>query len=239
MQYFFVTGSNRGLGKALVDALLALPQAQVFGISRKAETPAPNFHPIRLDLTDTEATANFQFPNIEQADKLVLINNAGQLGEVSHLGNQQPDNFANVLKVNLIAPGILVNAFINKYKSLKAEKLIINITSGAANSPYDGWSAYCSSKAGLDMLTKVAAEEQVISKLPYPFIILGIAPGVVDTGMQAQLRVTDHSQFSRGDKFHELYREGKLYAPEAVAQKLKDIILNPAQVKETISRIQL
>ena len=58
---------------------------------------------------------------------------------------------------------------------------MINVSSGAAANPRVGWSAYCASKAGLSILTRVLAIEELDAR---GIRVYGLLPGVVDTEMQ-------------------------------------------------------
>ncbi|MBK8682646.1 MAG: SDR family NAD(P)-dependent oxidoreductase [Bacteroidetes bacterium] len=113
--------------------------------------------------------------------------------------------------------------------------MILNITSGAASSPYDGWSIYGSGKAAMDMITQIAAKETELRK--QNFKIVAISPGVMDTGMQNQVRNAEPDHFSRLAKFENLASENKLVSPSIAAEKLIDLILNPYLLTETISRL--
>ena len=76
------------------------------------------------------------------------------------------------LHLNLLAPMILTSVFIKRTERYAIPKVVLNISSGAAFFPYSGWSVYCSSKAGLDMLTKVAGLEQTTETYPATICLL-------------------------------------------------------------------
>src|SRR5690606_20395126 len=73
------------------------------------------------------------------------------------------------------------------------EGVIVNISSGAAHSPLEGWSAYCASKAALAMLTRSVHLELADAGV----FAYGFQPGVVDTGMQATIRASGVNEVSR------------------------------------------
>ena len=107
------------------------------------------------------------------------------------------------------------------YKSSKAQKVILSVSSGAAHSAIEGWSTYCSSKAGLEMLSKCIDEE-------YQDIInLSIAPGKVDTPMQNDIRFADEKAFPRLKEFQKYFKDGELTDAKEVAAKYKKILQNP------------
>ena len=71
---------------------------------------------------------------------------------------------------------------------LGVARRVVNISSGAASSPYAGWSVYCASKAGLDHFTRCVGLEQ--RGQAFPVTCIALAPGVIDTGMQEVIRAS-------------------------------------------------
>lgn len=241
MRYWFITGSSKGLGKALTEFLLRDSAHFVYGIARTNTHTHSNFQFIETDLADTEKLEQFRFPDLLDPqtafpESITLINNAAVLGDIQYMGDLDASEIIRAYNINTIAPHVLMNAFINKYKdSNRVPKTILNITSGAASTPYDGWSLYGSGKAALDMMTQIAAKEMELRK--QHFKIVAIAPGVMDTDMQAQIRATEKNNFSRREKFDAFYLEKKLVSPEIAAGKLVDLVLNPYLLTETVSRL--
>lgn len=238
MNYYFITGTSSGIGKALVERLLELENSKIAGYARShVNFNNDNYCHQIIDLSDEKLLNNFSFPAIKEADKIVLINNAGTLGQIAHVGNLSSQDLQKSIVLNVNAPLVLSNLFVKAYQNHSAEKIIVNISSGAASFPYDGWVAYCASKAALDMITNVMNVEQ--KNKEKPVYVYSIAPGVVDTQMQDQIRATDKSQFSNLDKFIELKTENKLYNVKDVANKLVDFINKKEEISDVFSRIQL
>ncbi len=238
MNLIYITGTSKGIGEALANELLKDPANKVVGIARNQTIKHNNYIHFSIDLADIEQIKTFRFKAPPGTQKVVLVNNAGTLGEIAHLGNLSADMIHKTINVNLTAALIFMNDFIKAYQYAAVPKLIINITSGAANSPYDGWGMYCAAKAALDMATKVAHEEQ--QKSSSPIKILGVAPGVVDTAMQTQIRAVRSENFSRRQKFIDLKEQNELYNATDVARKLKDIIDRPELAgNQLISRLEL
>jgi benzil reductase ((S)-benzoin forming) len=238
MNLIYITGTSKGIGEALANELLKHPDNKVVGIARNQTIKHNNYIHFNIDLADMAQVKAFKFKVPPGIKKLVLVNNAGTLGEINHLGNLSGNMISSTLNIDLLAPMILMNDFIKAYQEAVMPKLIINITSGAANNPYDGWSMYCTAKAGIDMLTKVADAEQQTKK--HPVKIMAVAPGVVDTNMQTQICKTKTENFSRKEKFVELKEQNQLYHPADVAKKLAAIIHNPDEAGGLlISRITL
>lgn len=241
MEHYFITGSSSGIGKAICEKLLKRPNARIVGISRRKTIDHPHYCHVPLDLSQPEKIKEFNFHPLEdqEPDKIVLLNNAGTLGDVKHLGDIEDQALIDGITLNFIAPAVLMNRFIKAYKNIKAQKIIINVSSGAAQSPYDGWSMYSSTKAALDMITRVADVEQDLENIEYPFIVRGVAPGVVATDMQKHIRSLDESDFSNIEKFKQLKANNALYGPEEVAEQYVVIMDHADQMESVISRISL
>ena len=111
---------------------------------------------------------------------------------------------------------LLTNLFIKHTKDLSCIKQVINISSGAAVKPYEGWSVYCASKAALDMFTKTVAKEQIEKSNGVDCISL--YPGVVDTSMQAQIRASNEANFKNLQRFIDLKTRNELFTTTYVAE---------------------
>ncbi len=221
MDKYIITGSGRGLGKALAEEVLKRTGVTVTGISRTNMIQHENFCHQSIDLSDIDNLIKQvgQIFDVDQHyDRLLLINNAGYLGEIGYLGELPDEDIARAYRINSIAPAILMNAFIRAYREHKANKIIVNISSGAAKHPYDGWSSYCSTKAGIDMLSEVAALENDIRKTGVR--VISIAPGIIETGMQEQIRKTGKRNFSKVDRFRALKENQQLQSPTEAASKI-------------------
>lgn len=232
MRYYFITGTSRGIGKSLALELLQEKDSKVFGIARNLSIHNGNYVHFHIDLSDLKAVDEFRFPDIKSADEIVLVNNAGTLGEVAHSGNLSESKIIAAYNVNLITPAILINKFIAKYRELNAKKVVLNISSGAAQRPVDGWSIYCSSKAGLDMLSKTVQQECNIDKSG--FKIFSVAPGIVDTAMQDKIRTVSKKDFSTVETFKGYKEYGELQHPEVVARKLVYFLERSSEFTEVV-----
>ena len=232
MRYYYITGTSRGIGKAVAEALLEDENNQVLGISRNHTLQHRNYTPLYLDLNDLESVREFQFGEHRDAEKIVLVNNAGILGHVTQVGRMYHDKIIQSYHVNLVSPSILINTFIGQYQDRDIEKMVLNTSSGAARHTIPSWSTYCSTKSGIEMFLRVIEDEQ--KDFEYPFKIYSVAPGVVDTEMQDEIREVEPENFRELSRFVQLKKEGKLVDPKAVGKKFADIMEHPGNYPKTL-----
>nr|MBI1230657.1 SDR family NAD(P)-dependent oxidoreductase [Cytophagales bacterium] len=225
-QLYILTGSSKGLGRALVKELLDADNTYVIGISREAVDEGDRYTHISLDLVDIDqivARIDEIFPEGD-FKSVTLINNAGWIGEIAPLGLLDPQGILNIHLINVVAPAVLMNAFASKYRGSTAQKAVVNISSGAASKAVDGWSGYCASKAALNQLSLVAQKEADLHRNGIRYIAL--SPGVVDTPMQDTIRSASRENFSQWRKFRDLKDEGTLSTPKATAAKVIQLLNN-------------
>jgi benzil reductase ((S)-benzoin forming) len=248
MDYYIITGASRGIGEALTRRLIKSGNTLV-AVSRNmnedlvelaAGLNVPLFY-FEYDLCfreQAELFINEVFSHIQlsESDRIALINNAGMLEPVAPLKSLDFELAEKHLNLNFLAPLVLSSVFISKTSALKIPKVILNISSGAAFIPYSGWSVYCSSKAGLDMLTQVAGLEQKAEI--YPVKIFALAPGIIETAMQETIRKTADDKFPERENFIKLYEEGKLAKPDDVAVMILDRIFNTSVSSGSVITIE-
>jgi benzil reductase ((S)-benzoin forming) len=238
MNYYIITGTSRGLGKAFVEALLKDEQNFVFGISREQTIHHSRYKHLSLDLSDSNVLKNLQLPIDLTANKLVLINNAGRLGDIKHVPNLDVEDVVTTYLLNNAAPVVLSSLFLSQTNHFKGERIIINISSGAAHRPIDGWSVYCSSKSGLDMFTKVVNEELKLSGNHENTRCFSIAPGVVDTNMQQEIRSAESENFSSLQTFKDFKNNDELVAPNEVAKKIITILTDWKTIQDAVFSVR-
>jgi benzil reductase ((S)-benzoin forming) len=233
---YIVTGSSKGIGAALVKQLLKDPGNSVIGIARSQKSLSdPRFTALSLDLSDYKGILDHleQIFPVGDFQEIVLVNNAGWIGEIQHLGKMAPEGIYRIFMLNTIAPTVLINAFIKTYGNQKGvNRMIVNISSGAAKKAIDGWSCYSASKAAVNMLSEAAAAE---AKLDGTGIrIFAVAPGVVDTAMQQDIRSADAVSFSSLSRFVELKEKQQLSSPSFAAGKIIELIQNAEKFDEVL-----
>lgn len=232
-----LTGHSQGLGYAILDQFLQMKEVQVVAISRSTlGIEDDRIREFSLDISDLgalEATLPRIFPE-RSFDRYILINNAGWIGEVKPVGKLNPKGIRRTMSLNLLAPMILTNAFVKTYQGRMGQKIIVNISSGAAHKPLSGWAEYCSSKAGLAMFSKVAHEELKDSG----FKVFSLAPGIVDTAMQAEIRESNLEDFPALDRFVEYKTGQKLSTPQEIATKILHLLDRPDDFQEVIQDVR-
>jgi benzil reductase ((S)-benzoin forming) len=239
VHYYLITGASQGLGRALAEAILERPDTQVLGISRHATIAHPRYQHQPLDLSDIEAVEHNLgkiFLPRPDAQSLTLVNNAGTLGEIGYVGELPNEHFQFVFDLNVVAPAMLMNTFLSAYGGQKEiPRTVLNISSGAARRPVDGWAAYCASKAALNALSETAQKEQDLRGTGVR--VWALAPGVVDTAMQAHIRTAEAEQFSEAAKFAEYQAEGQLQQATQVAQQIWQWLRDDASTHTTLVHI--
>jgi benzil reductase ((S)-benzoin forming) len=230
MQIYIITGGSKGLGAAMVSQLLQ-EGAAVHCIARSENETlrqealrmegSLTFHAYDLAQThglDSLLERILGTVNLDEARSLTLINNAGTLEPMTSIGRAESDDLQRSMQVNLVAPLLLTNSFIRQTQSLPMVKRVVNISSGAGKKPYAGWGAYCTAKAGLDMLSRCVGAEQEGQASPVE--IYSVAPGVVDTEMQQAIRAAAEEDFPQVSRFVQLKEHGELQTPAMAAQQL-------------------
>lgn len=241
-EVLIITGGSKGIGRGIIDAYL-INGTKVYSISRTVNTDLSkdSVTQIQLDLTETDKLETellriFNLLDKEKVTKLTLINNAGTLGNIAPLEKLDTETIAQTIKLNTTVPFILSAIFIDYFQDWPISKSIINITSGAALKPYFGWSVYCSSKAAINMLTQTIAVEQ--SEVKNAVKVLAIAPGVVDTDMQTEIRKSDKSNFRDIKRFIALKEDGALNDAETVGKKIFEMDNDDTLQSGSILRVE-
>jgi len=237
MDLFILTGASRGLGRAMAEQLLG-PDRLLLTISRRpdpalqalAATCGARLEQWALDLAhDIGAAARLEAWLLKQdASRLrtaTLINNAGLLGHVGPLQDADAESTAAALRVGLEAPALLAAAFLRATDGWGIARKVLNISSGAGRRAIAGWSVYCAAKAGLDHLSRVMAEDE--ARRPNGAKIVSLAPGVIDTDMQANLRAADAAGFPDQPRFEELKASGQLAGAEDAAARVLAYLARP------------
>jgi NAD(P)-dependent dehydrogenase (short-subunit alcohol dehydrogenase family) len=196
-----VTGASRGIGAATALALAQRGIASVLAVrDRDAARPvAEAVHKLgvacRIEICDVADYASVQRcidSTVAAWGRLdILINNAGQIDPQGPLAQTDPAEWARAISVNLVGAYHVIRAALPEL--LQRHGTIINISTGAAHKPRDHWSAYCTSKAGLYMLTRSVLNDYGKQGLS----VYSLQPGFVDTEMQVRIRAKAVNEISR------------------------------------------
>ncbi len=197
-----VTGASRGIGAAASTAL-AQAGAAVMLLARdgqRAETVAQDI--LRAggkaaaracDVSDYAAMQTAVAATVEKFGRLdVLVNNAGVIEPITSIADSDPAAWARNIEINLTGAYYAIRAVLPGMIA-SGGGTIVNVSSGAAMRPLEGWSAYCSGKAGLAMLTRAIALEHAAQGIR----VFGFQPGTTDTDMQVLIRASGVNQISQ------------------------------------------
>ncbi len=220
MNLYIVTGHTKGLGQALVQQLGVEQDVELIALGRAADGPIPGGAQLYVDLGMPRAV-DAVCDRIEERlrgkrfAKAVLINNAGVISPVGMLDRVDAEELEKSIAVNFTAPILLMRRFLVATATIAKVRRVINISSGAGRRPIFGWGAYCAAKAGLDMVSRVAALEAQTAMTGVE--VVSLAPGVIDTPMQGVVRSASPEEFVDVERFRQMKAQGELRDPADVA----------------------
>ncbi|HMQ71973.1 MAG TPA: SDR family NAD(P)-dependent oxidoreductase [Rubrivivax sp.] len=225
-----LTGASRGLGRAMAAQLLQRGR-HLLTIARHADPALDTLARERgatltawtLDLADAPAAAArlAGWLAAQPPADAVLINNAALLSEPAPLRDGRDAELSAAVRVGLEAPLLLSAAFLRATDGWGSDRRVLNISSGLGRRAMAGSASYCAVKAGMDHFSRaLAMEESARSDGRRGARIVSLAPGVIDTDMQVQLRGADRTRFPDGAMFEALQTEGRLATPEEAARRV-------------------
>ncbi|MBC9812880.1 SDR family NAD(P)-dependent oxidoreductase [Crocinitomicaceae bacterium CZZ-1] len=217
-----ITGVSSGIGHALTSHYLAQGH-QVVGIGRRNTISHPDFTFFEKDLSET-TDFSFLTAIVSASNELILINNAGVIGRIERISEQVQSDIIPTIQVNSIAPMLLCQCVLQHFPDTRP-LTIVNISSGAGKRPIPGWASYCASKAALDLFSQTIYLEEKEKKRTLR--VYSVAPGVVDTPMQEQIRRADPESFSAHASFLTLKEKNELTSVEKVVEKLVALLSKP------------
>jgi NAD(P)-dependent dehydrogenase (short-subunit alcohol dehydrogenase family) len=216
-----LTGASRGIGAQAARALAARgARLALLARSEEALKALAGELPTEvllgaLDVTDHEASARFVQETLQRFGRLdALINNAAVLGPTGPTSETDLARWRRAVEVNLLAPLALTRSALGALRDSQGR--VIQVSTGAAIQPLPHFGAYCATKAALTQLARVLAlEEPSITTLCF-------SPGVVDTGMQEEIRreAAPRMPDPWGRYFLDLPRRGALQSPQSAGLTL-------------------
>lgn len=212
-RHIFITGNSGGLGRGLTESYLDEGDT-VYGISRRGCTGLTGrLFDIRCDIGDGEALNVALEELLQEAPRLdLVILNAGIVGKIQELHETSMEEVRRIMEINVWANKRILDWLLS---SSVAVSQVVAISSGASKHPGRGWGAYAISKAALDMMTGIYAEE-------HPEIhFSALAPGVIDTAMQAYLCTeADTARFPSLEGLRRARESGSMPAPREAGKRV-------------------
>jgi NAD(P)-dependent dehydrogenase (short-subunit alcohol dehydrogenase family) len=219
-----VTGASRGLGAGLA---VAFGQAGMrLGICARSLPVVPvgaEAVARSVDVADPVAVDAFAGDVIKRFGRIDLwVNNAGVVAPIGPLADADPVALRRQIETNVLGALHGTATFARHVRGRAGEGVLVNISSGAATKPYEGWASYGASKAAVEMATEVVAREEWGAGLR----ACALSPGVVDTDMQALIRSTSPELFPSVRRFRRLHDEGSFNSPGWVARFILDRLVD-------------
>ena len=225
-----LTGASRGMGLAMAQqllasghALLTLARHPSAALAAQAQAAGATLTQWPVDLADAAPTSARlrQWLAGQDGDaiaQVTLINNAGAIPAIVPLRDAPDQGTQGALRVGLEAPMLLTAAFLDATRAWHGQRRVLNISSGLGRRAMASQAAYCTAKAGLDQFTRCVALDE--AGQPNGAKICSLAPGVIDTDMQVQLRGADAAAFPDRANFEQLKQNDRLSSPEAAARRV-------------------
>ena len=210
------------MGRAIAEHLL-MPGNTVLGLSRKAPAAPAGIEQWPCDLADpipvaerlTTWLGTFDAARFASAS---LINNAAMLTEPAPLADADLQALSQATRVGLEAPLVLTAAFLRATRAWQGRRRVLHISSGLGRRGMASSGPYCAVKAGLDNLARAQALEEALQANGAK--VCSLAPGIIDTDMQVQMRGADANAFPDREAFVQMKSGGKLDSPAAAAAKV-------------------
>ena len=227
--WYLITGASKGIGRSMsvqlaekgVNVVLLARQSEALNqTANDVQAHAPSSFSIECDLGLPSSIAQASKVFLERLSKLDgIVHNAGDIHPIKPLLEAAPSDWATSLMVNVVGAQALTSHLSPLLKGSHRTR-ITTISSGASLRPLASWSAYCSSKAALDMWARCLAEEG----REHNISAISIAPGIVDTDMQKHIRAADSDDFPLRSTFVDYHVNGDLTQPDDVASQLLPLI---------------
>jgi benzil reductase ((S)-benzoin forming) len=198
--------------------------ARVIDISRRGAAGCEHF---AADLADPDSWRRVaDLFAAERAgfggERIVFVHSAGTLDPIGFAGEVDAAAYARQVLLNSAAAQVLGDAFVRAAATSSAPCTLLFVSSGAATNVYEGWSAYGAGKAAVDQWVRTVGAEQKRRKSRCR--VVSVAPGVIETPMQEQIRGMTEESFPSVERFRELHRAGALRDPVDAARDLWNLI---------------
>ncbi len=227
-----ITGASRGLGAGLAEHLHARGHALALcARSAPALPPSDRVLASRVDVRDPAAVDAFARDAADRFGALDLwINNAGVLKPIAPLRDVDPTAAREHVEINVLGVPHGSQAYVRHVRARGGPGALVNVSSGAARKPYAGWSVYCAAKAAVDRMTECIVVEEAGTGLR----VWSVAPGVIDTDMQALIRATPEERFPERERFLQMKRDEAYNSPGFIADHLLALAFGDGAASEEI-----
>ena len=227
-----VTGANRGLGKALVAALLQAGAAKVYAAARDTSRIVgddPRVVPLALDTTDPEQVLTAART---AGDVTLLVNNAGVQTSWSVLAATTAELDAD-FRTNVFGMLALVRAFVPVLERAPGGATIVNVLSLSSLASFPPLGGYAASKAAAYSVTQALRAELKGKRIE----VLAALPGPIDTDMVRMLPIAKTSPSDVADGLLAgIARGDEEIFPDPVAQQLAPVwSSNPKQLERALA----
>ncbi|AEG92287.1 dehydrogenases with different specificities (related to short-chain alcohol dehydrogenases)-like protein [Ramlibacter tataouinensis TTB310] len=172
----------------------------------------------------------------DEPASVTLINNAGVIPEIAPLEQIAYGQVADAMRVDLEAPMLLSGAFLRATTGWRCPRRLLNISSGLGRRAMASQAVYCAAKAGMDHFSRCVALEQ--AQQANGARVCSLAPGVIDTDMQVQLRSADASRFPDIGAFQGMKQQGALSTPDDAAARVLAFLARPDFGKEPVADVR-
>ena len=218
-----ITGASRGIGAGIAaaaeadGAVVAVcnRSASDFGRQLTADLAKPSSWPLLEEWVN-------ELVDEVRPEQLVFVHNAATLTPIGFAGEVDGDDYATNVLLNSAAPQVLGDAIARIARTRGLPTLIIQLSSGAGKTAYQGWSSYCAAKAAVDRWVECVGVEQ--ANRGDRLRAVSISPGVVATDMQAEIRESDAGAFPEVERFRSLHSDGHLGDPTAVGARIWGLV---------------
>ena len=243
-----LTGASRGMGFTMAcrlltpgNTLLCLSRTLQPALAQHAERAGATLLQWTHDLADSTA-ASMQLEAWLGAQEAkswasaTLINNAGMIARIGPLSEADATDLARALRVGLEAPMQLTAVFLRATENWRAQRKVLNISSGLGRRAMASQAAYCAAKAGMDHFTRCVALDEALKANGAK--VCSLAPGVIDTDMQSQLRHADSAAFPDRESFVRLQSGGQLSSPDEAARRVLAYLARPDFGTEPVADVR-
>ena len=238
MKQIIITGSSSGLGKSLSQ--ICIDEGNIVHMLERNKKknkrnefyyfvdlmyPEDSFHVIGEVLSNiSNSNRNFS--------EIVFINCASTISPITFIKNLHYNEIDASIKINIQSPINIIMELLKYCDRTKCGMKIINITSGVAKNPIEGWSCYSMCKAAIVNFLNTLEKENNLIK------IVSIDPGVMDTNMQCTIRNSSEENFPQLQKFITYKNSKTLRMPQEVAKIIYDVYIKNWYAKESFENLK-